>query len=205
MANLSQNSVGIDYHSEVVQVCVLNGEGSVLLNERYPNDTECIRQAIKQRGAASVVAVEASTGSARFLEELATGEQWQSKLCHPGYVNRMRHNPDKSDHSDGELIADLARVGYLPEVWLAPESVRDLRALVRYRYQLVRHTSAIKLRIRAMLREWLIKPAGKMNLWTSRGAAWLLAVGYAAAFARASKLRPAGQASRKAAGSSSQG
>lgn len=173
MEKVAQNTVGIDYHSEVVQVCILDVQGETLLNERYPNDISSIKKAIKEQGPASIVAVEASTGSARFLDELVVGESWKGKLCHPGYVNRMRHNPDKTDHSDGELVADLARVGYLPEVWLAPENIRDLRALVRYRYQLVQHTSSIKLRIRAMLREWRIKPTEKLNLWTNRGLLWL--------------------------------
>ncbi|MFM9089489.1 MAG: hypothetical protein ACKOPT_15400, partial [Cyanobium sp.] len=50
----------------------------------------------------------------------------------------MRHNPDKTDKSDGFLLSDLNRVGYLPEVWLAPEEIQDLRTMVRYRKLLAR-------------------------------------------------------------------
>ena len=76
---------------------------------------------------------EACNGSATFLDQLHLRTGWPVRLCHPGYAQRMRANPDKIDKSDGELIADLTRVGYLPEVWLAPAAIRDLRALVRYR------------------------------------------------------------------------
>ena len=59
----------------------------------------------------------------------------------------MKQTPDKTDWGDARVLADLIRVGYLPKVWLAPEDVRQLRALVRYRQQLVAQRRAIKLRI----------------------------------------------------------
>ena len=56
-------------------------------------------------------------------------------LAHPGLVNRMKQNPEKSDHADAIILADLMRLGYLPKVWLAPPEIRQLRSLVRFRHQ----------------------------------------------------------------------
>jgi hypothetical protein len=53
----------------------------------------------------------------------------QVSLGHPAYIARMKSSPDKTDFSDGRLLADLTRVGYLPCVWLAPQSIRELRQL----------------------------------------------------------------------------
>jgi transposase len=84
----------------------------------------------------------------------------------------MRHNPDKSDFADGQLLADLERVGYLPRVWLASPYIRQLRLLVRYRQDLVDQRKTVKLQIRALLRnERLHCP---LSAWT-RG--WLVWVG----------------------------
>ncbi len=47
----------------------------------------------------------------------------------------MKQGPDKTDWGDARLLVDLVRVGYLPKVWLAPENIRELRRLVRYRQQ----------------------------------------------------------------------
>ncbi len=58
------------------------------------------------------------------------------------------------------MLADLVRVGYLPRVWLAPEDVRQLRTLVRYRQQLVDQRRAVKLRVTALLREARIDGPG---------------------------------------------
>lgn len=85
----------------------------------------------------------------------------------------MRNNPDKSDKSDGELIADLTRIGYLPEVYLAPAEIRDLRALVRYRALEMKEARNAKLRIRALLRNNRISLPAGLSLWTISGLKWL--------------------------------
>ena len=69
-------------------------------------------------------------------------------------------------------MADLERVGYLPKVWHAPERIRELRRLVRYRQQLASRRRNTKLRIRALLRDHRIK-FPECNAWTK---AWILCV-----------------------------
>jgi transposase len=99
----------------------------------------------------------------------ATG--WSVRQAHPGYVKRMKQNPDKTDYSDAHLLAELVRVGFLPTVWLAPPEIRDLRLLVRYRQQLVNEGRNTKLRIRALLRG--LGRAAAPSLWTKAGLRWL--------------------------------
>lgn len=52
-------------------------------------------------------------------------------MPHPGYVPRMKQDPDKSDYTDARMLGNLVRVGYLPKEWLALQEVRELRRLVR--------------------------------------------------------------------------
>ena len=65
------------------------------------------------------------------------------------------------------------RVGYLPRVWLAPEAVRELRWLVRYRQQVVDQRRSVKLRIRAILREQRCRMPHESRAWTKAWLAWL--------------------------------
>lgn len=167
------NAVGIDYHDKEVRVCVLNIDGEVLGNKGCINDVFSVVEYIEQFGSVDSVAVEACNGSANFADRLHFLTGWPVKLCHPGYVRRMKNNPDKTDKGDAQLIGDLNRVGYLPEVWLAPEPIRDLRALVRYRQQQVEHGKAIKIRIRALLRQNRVKVPADYGLWSKRGIEWL--------------------------------
>jgi transposase len=165
-------SVGLDVHQYVVQVCVLNRAGQVLSNRRVANDVTALIAAIRGHGGVHGVALECSTGTAALADALIQCTGWDVHLCHPGYVRRLRQNPDKTDLSDAHLLADLVRVGYLPRVWLAPPAIRDLRTLVRYRQQVVDSLRNTKLRIRALLREHRV-PDVPQYLWTGRGRVWL--------------------------------
>ena len=64
-------------------------------------------------------------------------------LAHPlgiaGYANRRV----KNDIADATLLADLLRMGRLPEAWVAPPAVRELREEVRYRHKL--YSAAVRV------------------------------------------------------------
>ena len=164
--------VGLDYHQAAVQVCVVNRSGQVLLNRRCRNDWRAIVKAVRSCGNVARVAIESCTGAANLAEELVHRAGWCVDLAHPGYVRRMKGSPDKTDFSDARVLADLERVGYLPKVWLAPEDVRELRRLVRYRQQLVNDRRNIKLRVSALLRDQRIRNA-PARPWTRSWVAWL--------------------------------
>ncbi len=165
--------VGLDYHDEVVQVCIMNAEGRCLFNNGMPNDSLLIAAKVRQYGQPEALAVEACCGAADLAEELHRTVGWSVSLAHPGFVARMKQNPDKTDFGDAQLLADLLRVGYLPKVWLAPEEIRQLRRLVRHRQQLVDQRRNVKLRMRALLRENRLKYPGEATPWTKAWLQWV--------------------------------
>ena len=167
--------VGIDYHLNTLQVCVMNQQGKILSNQSVSNDPRAVFSVVAPYGSNVHVAIEACTGSATFAEALFTQYHWYVALAHPGYAARMKQTPDKSDWTDAKLLADLIRVGYLPRVWLAPPYIRELRDLVRYRHGLVLQRTQTKLRLRALLRQHrIICP---YSPWTTAGKEWLLDAG----------------------------
>ena len=164
--------VGLDYHKDSVRVCILDRQGKELLNRNFPNVVEVVAEKILEYGQPLACAIEACCGAADFADELHQKYQFPVRLAHPGYVRRLKQGPDKTDCGDAYLLADLLRVDYLPEVWLAPEATRQLRRLVRYRQQLRQLKTELKQQIRAILREERVQgvPA---NAWTK---AWLVQV-----------------------------
>lgn len=158
--------VGLDYHQDSIQVCVMNEQGRVLLNRSTGNDYRELWRLVSPLGVVSRVGIEACCGAADLGEELVERLGWNVSLGHPAYIARMKSSPDKSDYSDGRLLADLTRVGYLPRVWLAPASIRELRQLVNHRQRCVDHARSLKLRIGAILREQRVK------IDKSRGGRW---------------------------------
>ena len=164
--------VGIDYHQDSVQVCVLDQTGRELVNRSVSNNAAAVARVATRHGQPARVAIEACCGAADMAEELVTEQHLPVELAHPGYVARLKRSPDKTDLGDAQLLADLARVNYLPTVWLAPESIRQLRRLVRHRTQLVRRRRDVKLRIRGLLRENRLRCADARP-WTKAWLAWL--------------------------------
>ena len=57
----------------------------------------------------------------------------------------------KNDLRDATDLADLLRMGRLPEAWIAPPATRELRELVRHRAKLVGLRSHCKVEIHAVL------------------------------------------------------
>jgi len=157
--------VGLDYHQDSVQVCVMDSSGEVLKNDSYRNDAEVIGKVVEKYGVEVRAGIESCTGAASLADVLAMRSGWTIDLAHPGFVSRMKQNPDKTDFTDARMLADLERVGYLPKVWLAPQEVRELRRLVRYRQQLVDERRRAKLRISALLRDQRVRcPHGSSTL-----------------------------------------
>lgn len=163
--------VGLDYHQDSVQVCVMDSLGQVRSNRSCRNDVKAIVSTVP-KNVNIQAAIEACNGAANLAEELVNEAGWSVDLAHPGYVSRIKQSPDKTDFSDAQLLADLERVGYLPRVWLAPGRTRELRRLVRYRQQLVSSRRNVKLRIRSLLRDHRLKLT-IANAWTKAWLAWV--------------------------------
>src|ERR1700675_3326701 len=96
--------VGLDYHQDSIQVCVLNQKGEVLLNRSAKNDSQELARLVQPLGIVQRVGIEACCGAADLGEELVQRLGWNVSLGHPGYVARMKGSPDKSDFSDGRLL-----------------------------------------------------------------------------------------------------
>ena len=156
--------VGLDYHQNSIQVCVMDSSGKILTNQKCGNRWTEVHKIVSHFGPSAQVAIESCCGAADLAEALIRECDWSISLAHPGYVARMKQGPDKTDWGDARLLADLVRVGYLPKVWLAPENIRELRRLVRYRQQRANERRNVKLRFRALLRDQRVRC--ESNAWT---------------------------------------
>jgi transposase len=105
---------------------------------------------IAKAGPAPEVALEATYGwywAADVLAECGA----RVHLAHPLAIKAFENRRVKNDRIDATLLADLLRMGRLPEGWIAPREVRELRELVRYRHKLVDVRSGLKNQVHAVL------------------------------------------------------
>ncbi|CAG7634203.1 IS110 family transposase [Rhodococcus opacus] len=72
-------------------------------------------------------------------------------LAHPLGFKGFRYRRVKNDVRDASDLADLLRMHRLPEAWIAPPEVRELRELVRYRSKLVAIRSNLKAQVHSVL------------------------------------------------------
>jgi transposase len=57
-------------------------------------------------------------------------------LAHPLGVRGFAYRRVKNDEKDAADLAGLLRMGRLSEAWIAPDEIRELRELTRYRIKL---------------------------------------------------------------------
>ena len=95
----------------------------------------------------------------------------------------------KNDFRDAADLADLLRLGRLPEGWIAPPEVRELRELVRHRAKLVAIRSGWKCQVHAVVATCGI-PVRMSDLFGAAGTQLLDRLTLAVAFrARVNSLR----------------
>jgi transposase len=93
-------------------------------------------------------------------------------LTHPLGIAGFENRRVKNDRIDARLLADLLRMGRLPESWIPPESVRHQRELVRYRRKLSQLRAGVKAQVHAVSgKEGLLPPVN--HLWGPGGNVWL--------------------------------
>jgi transposase len=142
--------VGIDLHRRRSVVVRMTEAGERLETVRISNDPEYLRQVMARAGEAPEVVLEATYGwywAADLLAELGA----KVHLAHPLGVKAFSYRRVKNDERDAADLADLLRMGRLPEAWIAPAATRELRALVRHRAKLVALRSNVKCQVHAVL------------------------------------------------------
>ena len=142
--------VGMDLHRRRSVLVRMTETGEWLETVRISNDPEYLRAVMARAGEAPDVVLEACYGwywAADTLAELGATVH----LAHPLGVKMFTYRRVKNDQRDAGDLADLWRMGRLPEAWIAPPATRELRGWVRHRAKLVGLRSNLKCQVHAVL------------------------------------------------------
>jgi len=162
--------VGIDVHRKRSQVAVIDQDGQVLANRNVNNGVTPILSVIGGLPSGTPAAFEAAYGWG-WLVQLLEDYGFEPHLVHPLQCKAIASARLKNDKVDAAILAQLLRADLLPEAWIAPPAVRQLRALLRHRAQLVRLRTLLQNRIHAVLADHgCDRPAG---CWSGPGREWL--------------------------------
>jgi transposase len=170
--------VGIDVHRKRSQVAVIDQDGGVLANRNVPNGVEPILGVIGDLPPGTPAAFEAAFGWG-WLVQLLEDYGFEPHLVHPLQCKAIASARLKNDKVDAAILAQLLRADLLPEAWIAPPEVRQLRAMLRHRTQLVRLRTLLRNRIHAVLADH--GHGRTAGCWTGPGRAWLASLNLPAA------------------------
>lgn len=162
--------VGIDVHRKRSQVAVVAGDGKVQLNRNVVNGSEPMLRLIGGLPAGTPVAFESAYGWG-WLIELLEDYGFDPHMVHPLRCKAIASARLKNDKVDAAILAQLLRADLLPEAWIAPQPVRQLRALLRHRASLVRLGTQLRNRIHAVASGHGYDRTA--SYWTGPGRGWL--------------------------------
>jgi transposase len=128
--------VGIDVHRKRSQVAVVDEGGEVLANRNVTNGVAPILSVIGGLPAGTPAAFEAAFGWG-WLLELLEDYGFEPHMVHPLQCKAIASARLKNDKVDAATLAQLLRADLLPEAWIAPPAVRQLRTLLRNRIHAV--------------------------------------------------------------------
>src|SRR5215207_4263482 len=146
----SMNSVGIDLHRSRSHVAVIDAHGELSLSRRIANDPDVFLELLGGLSGETRIAVEATYGW-EWLAELLEDAGYELHLAHPLRTKAIASARVKTDAVDARTLAHLLRADLLPEAYVAPRELRDLRDLLRQRVVLTQMRTALKNRVHALL------------------------------------------------------
>ncbi len=145
---------GFDVHRSQITFDYLDTEtGEVSRGVIRPATREHLNGWVQRfQGREAAFAVEATTGW-RFVVEELRAAGIEAHLAEPAETRALRgpKRRAKTDRQDARHLRELLQTGRLPESWIPPAHIQELRTLVRLRKTLVDERRAWQQRIQAVL------------------------------------------------------
>ncbi|HEY7361930.1 MAG TPA: IS110 family transposase [Streptosporangiaceae bacterium] len=163
--------VGMDLHRRRSVLVRMTEDGRRLGTARITNSPAELRKAIAAAGTDPRVVLEATYGW-YWAADVLQAAGAEVHLAHPLGVKAFTYRRVKNDEKDAADLADLLRMGRLPEAWIAPAEIRELRELTRYRLKLVQRRSGCKDQVHAVLAK-LGVPVTCTDIFGVWGNTWL--------------------------------
>jgi transposase len=168
---------GLDIHKAVFQVVVLDPDSGELCESRFePSRARLGDWAMQWQGKLAAVAIEATTGWRWVWRELAA-QGFEVRLAEPVQTRALlgRRHSAKTDRLDARWLARLLAKEMLPQSWIPPAQIQELRDRTRLRKALAEDRRRWGQRLHAYLLHegW---PCSRSNLLRPPGLRWAAAL-----------------------------
>jgi transposase len=149
---------GFDVHRKQITFDYIEMEtGEIHRGKIRPATRQSLREWLDEfterfSGKQIAIAVEATTGWRYVIEELRRADV-EPHLAEPAETKSLqgRKKRAKTDRLDAAHLRDLLVIDRLPESWIPPEHIQEIRTLTRLRHSLVEERTTHKQRIHSQL------------------------------------------------------
>jgi len=143
--------VGLDLSRKRLDWQALDRDGERVSIGAVPPDRDGLAGLAQRLGDTPVLAVIESMSGARFVHDQLELAGWEVKVANAARARGLAPLACKTDRIDCWVLAELARLDLVPEVWLPDAAVRAERERARFRLHLVKHRRSLKQRVHAIL------------------------------------------------------
>lgn len=169
MSDAPLRFIGLDVHKAFVMVAGVDQHQTTVLRPRRVSTAQLGEWAQAHLQPTDAVVLEACS-LAWTIHDLLEPLVGEVTVAHATDVKLIASSLIKTDKRDALVLARLLAANLIPAVWVPPQPVRELRALISQRRQLVEQRRATKSRLRALLLRHLITPpAGDIGAQGMRG------------------------------------
>lgn len=144
--------VGLDVHKKIIAYCVKTYGGKVVREGTIAANREALREWVQGMDRPWVGALEATIFTG-WIYDFLKPHAHELKVAHPVMVKAIAASKKKNDRVDARKIADLLRCDLLPECYMAPSEIRELRRVLRYRNLVVAQMIRMKNKMSGLLME----------------------------------------------------
>jgi transposase len=142
--------LAVDLHKHYAVIGGVNAQQQVVLPSRRMDLSAWPEWARKNLAPRDALVVEATTNAWDFYDQ-AQPLVGRAVVANAGKVKLIASARVKTDKIDVLALARLLAAGWMPEVWVPPVDVRELRGLVAHRRQLVKQRTRLKNHLHSLL------------------------------------------------------
>ena len=148
----SMHYIGLDIHKKMTAFCIKSKEGAIVEHGIVAANRQDLLEWVQTLPRPWMVAMEATLFTG-WVYDLLKPYAAATKVAHPQMLKAITAAKKKNDAADAEKIADLLRVDLIPECYMAPLELRELRRILRYRNHIIRMVVKEKNKISGLLME----------------------------------------------------
>jgi transposase len=162
--------IAIDIHKHYLMIGGIDAQQRIVLPPRKVELHRWLDWAAVNLHTTDAVVLEATTNAWAIYDQVVK-LVGRAVVVHPAKVKLIAEARVKTDKVDALTLAKLLRADMLPEVWVPPMHVRDLRALLSHRRRLVVLQTTAKNRLQSVLHRLNLKPP-KGELFAQKQCGW---------------------------------